>query len=695
MSAYTSGPGPRAPLYANARPPAFAGASNMTGLSSLGPNRPDMDSIGLGSMQSRDSDFPALGSSNAMRDGSHNSNLLSFSTIASSNPMARDVRKDAEFTMDDFPALTPSNPQLTRGIIGGGAAATGLLGRDDMGSLLSRSGLPSQHQPLGAPLSGPNGPMNMLSGANRGTTAQQNGPTPAGAAGMLGGVKRPTNVAIGAPGTAPSNASVPNYAAKAGNLAPGQSQQPAANAAAGAASSLGQNATYTGLGSITAPGNAPAPAPGAGPVGSTPIPTNIAQDKFGLLGLIDVIRMTDQDTNMVALGLDLTALGLNLNATDSLYSTFMSPFATDPTHGAEPSYNLPPCYNLPQAPPPALSKISSFSEETLFYVFYAMPREMLQEAAAQELYNRGWRYHKELKLWLTKEAGSEVVVKGAGFERGVYIFFDPTSWNRVKKEWVLYYDQLEERGAVGAPNPGMGGRPGTPGIIGSGAPPPPPGAGGAGVAGSSTVTALGMGPGGAVGLGSLAGIGGPMGLTDRVGGLADGSVNLGPGHLGLGAGAPGGLYTQQQALQGQGYLQQQQQQQGSSQQQQAGGQQQPPPPGSQNAPGQTTTVGALLGQDALGQQQQQQVGGAGGIRPAAAATMWGGINPSVQHQSLQGQNTYFGSMALQHPATAMGVRPPGAAVQPPPPGAGSQSSSTAGGASSQVQSGQPVSVPGR
>lgn len=51
--------------------------------------------------------------------------------------------------------------------------------------------------------------------------------------------------------------------------------------------------------------------------------------------------MTDQDTNMVALGMDLTALGLNLNAGDSLNLNFMSPFAPDPTSGSDPVFSNP------------------------------------------------------------------------------------------------------------------------------------------------------------------------------------------------------------------------------------------------------------------------------------------------------------------------------------------------------------------
>jgi CCR4-NOT transcription complex subunit 2 len=42
----------------------------------------------------------------------------------------------------------------------------------------------------------------------------------------------------------------------------------------------------------------------------------IVADRFGLMGLLNVIRMTDQDLNTLALGFDLTTLGLNLNATE-------------------------------------------------------------------------------------------------------------------------------------------------------------------------------------------------------------------------------------------------------------------------------------------------------------------------------------------------------------------------------------------
>jgi CCR4-NOT transcription complex subunit 2 len=53
-------------------------------------------------------------------------------------------------------------------------------------------------------------------------------------------------------------------------------------------------------------------------------------DRFGLLGLLSVIRMTDPDLTTLALGTDLTTLGLNLNSPENLYKTFGSPWADQP-----------------------------------------------------------------------------------------------------------------------------------------------------------------------------------------------------------------------------------------------------------------------------------------------------------------------------------------------------------------------------
>lgn len=106
----------------------------------------------------------------------------------------------------------------------------------------------------------------------------------------------------------------------------------------------------------------------------------------------------------------------------NLYSNFITPWSDSKTAqvlNIEPEYTLPSCYNV--QPPPANTKIGNFSDETLFFIFYSQPRDAMQEMAAHELYKHNWRYHKELKLWLTKEAGTEPVQKTATFERGSYM----------------------------------------------------------------------------------------------------------------------------------------------------------------------------------------------------------------------------------------------------------------------------------
>lgn len=75
-----------------------------------------------------------------------------------------------------------------------------------------------------------------------------------------------------------------------------------------------------------------------------------APDPFGLLGLLSVIRLVDPDLSSLALGIDLTTLGLNLNSTENLYKTFASPWSDEPAKG-DPEFTVPQCYYAKQPPP--------------------------------------------------------------------------------------------------------------------------------------------------------------------------------------------------------------------------------------------------------------------------------------------------------------------------------------------------------
>ena len=166
-------------------------------------------------------------------------------------------------------------------------------------------------------------------------------------------------------------------------------------------------------------------------------------DRFGLIGLLSVIRMSDPDLTTLALGTDLTTLGLNLNSPEPLHKTFGSPWSdAPPRHELE--LQLPACYAVHTKRPNALA-FSKFTPETLFYVFYSSPGDEARLFAADELAKRGWGFHKELKAWLTRVQGTEPVSKTVVGERGSFWIFDVSSWERVRKDnFNLQYDALEQ-----------------------------------------------------------------------------------------------------------------------------------------------------------------------------------------------------------------------------------------------------------
>ncbi|KAB2080994.1 hypothetical protein ES319_A05G102900v1 [Gossypium barbadense] len=168
-------------------------------------------------------------------------------------------------------------------------------------------------------------------------------------------------------------------------------------------------------------------------------------DPFGLLGLQSVIKMTNPDLTSLALGIDLTTLGLNLNSSENLHKTFGSPWSDEPAKG-DPEFTVPQCYYAKQ--PPALHQgyFSKFTVDALFYIFYSMPKDEAQLYAANELYNRGWFYHKEFRFWFMRVPNVEPLVKTNTYERGSYHYFDPNSFEIIRKDnFVVHYELLEKR----------------------------------------------------------------------------------------------------------------------------------------------------------------------------------------------------------------------------------------------------------
>lgn len=184
----------------------------------------------------------------------------------------------------------------------------------------------------------------------------------------------------------------------------------------------------------------------------TNIPSSMVTDQFGMIGLLAFLRAAETDPNLasVTFGTDLTALGLNLTASEKLYPSFAGPWTDHPLKVYEIDYPVPSEYLVNTSIRDKLTQITlkRYHEDTIFFLFYMFPNDMLQIAAAIELYSREWRYHKEEKVWITRAPGIAPSEKTNSYERGTYYIFDALLWRRVPREFVLEYDRLESKPTI-------------------------------------------------------------------------------------------------------------------------------------------------------------------------------------------------------------------------------------------------------
>lgn len=170
-------------------------------------------------------------------------------------------------------------------------------------------------------------------------------------------------------------------------------------------------------------------------------------DKFGLPGLLSMMHHPSADIrSLVAQGQDLTTLGLDLISTEPLHTQLASVF--NPTaHTRLPldaDYTLPACYRVANVQ--ALhERIPSFSEETLFYIFYSSPKDLLQELVADELIGRKWRFHKGENMWVTRDENypAPAEMEREISEQGFYIWWDWKGWKKVRRQYILRYEDLD------------------------------------------------------------------------------------------------------------------------------------------------------------------------------------------------------------------------------------------------------------
>ena len=157
--------------------------------------------------------------------------------------------------------------------------------------------------------------------------------------------------------------------------------------------------------------------------------------EFGMTGLFALLKAEERDVRSLVVGADLTQVGLNLNSNDPLHAAFATPWAKEPPlQPLEPFFTLPSSYRISQ-PSLKISNLKKFEPATLMWIFYAMPRDLMQAHAAVELYARDWRFHKDLKLWFRQEQAQARQHPGRNSPQptggaNVFVYFDLNAWDR-------------------------------------------------------------------------------------------------------------------------------------------------------------------------------------------------------------------------------------------------------------------------
>ena len=90
-----------------------------------------------------------------------------------------------------------------------------------------------------------------------------------------------------------------------------------------------------------------------------------------------------------------------------------------------PAFTTPTCY-ITQQPALKLEQFPKLQLETLFYMFYVLPKDIVQALAGQELCRREWKFHTDLKVWIKARSQQEQQQNHPGVQ---FIYFDLNGWD--------------------------------------------------------------------------------------------------------------------------------------------------------------------------------------------------------------------------------------------------------------------------
>lgn len=172
------------------------------------------------------------------------------------------------------------------------------------------------------------------------------------------------------------------------------------------------------------------------------------KDRYGMVGWAVMNDGPAAEYRASTRSHDIVSFEDQIHSGRPLLRSYAGPFARPDAHPPRPlpkDYHIPDCY-IVQNVAPIQQRISGFTEDTLFYIFYTSPKDILQEDVATELMARKWRFHMKEKMWMTRDdtTANPIQLEKDVCEQGIYIWWDYRSWKRIRKQYVLRFEDLDD-----------------------------------------------------------------------------------------------------------------------------------------------------------------------------------------------------------------------------------------------------------
>ncbi|KAK5093904.1 transcriptional regulator [Exophiala xenobiotica] len=172
------------------------------------------------------------------------------------------------------------------------------------------------------------------------------------------------------------------------------------------------------------------------------------KDKWGIAGWHALHDGPAAESKALSRQGDMSSFEHYAASGQPLLRSYAGPFAPPNAFAPRPldtDYTIPDCYIVHNVAP-IQQRISGFTEDTLFYIFYTSPKDIIQEEVATELMSRKWRFHMGEKMWLTRDdtTNNPVILEKDVCEQGYYIWWDFRNWKRIRKMYILRYEDLDD-----------------------------------------------------------------------------------------------------------------------------------------------------------------------------------------------------------------------------------------------------------